>query len=199
MFICGLTGLAGCFTVTVADMLAAFMRGNKTMIAHTISDLAAGRQAWIMDGGLIILATSTLVLAYGLHRWRIDGTRWRAGTILLGVFALSIIVMALVNEYGDRDAEGSLVHYKLVYLLGVVFTLIPAVMARGWRSLHGWLGPASWAIAALWLLMGPFLFILPTSFDGLYERALAALLLIWLTGASSLLAHAGWYGPASDR
>lgn len=186
----GTLTLVGMFVVVITDFVGRAVVDDVGMVADTISALAAGPYAWIMDTGLVICGLSTAILALGLYRWKLDGKRWTAGAILLVLIALAIITLALVDEYGDRDETGAIVHYKLVYLIGFLFSFVPVLMAKGFRSVQPFFANASFFIAALWFVGGPYLFFIPTQWDGLYERGLTALMMVWIIWAAILMIRA---------
>lgn len=67
----------------------------------------------------------------------------------------------------------------LVYTLGLSFPLMVWLKSRGLGKLHGWLKGALRIFAVLWFVAGPVLFLVPTRWDGLYERILAFAMVAW--------------------
>jgi len=185
---CGVIGLAGCVAVVLGDIVAALWVRDVGMVSDTISNLAAGRNAWLMDTGLVLLSVGMIAVAGGLLQIRLDGWRWTLAALILGFMAVIVLGIALYDEYGDGDgAGGDTVHIRLVYALGLSFTFVPLLTARGLKAVDPRLEIASYAIAAVWFVLGPFLFAVPTGWDGLYERLVAAVLTVWLAGASWFL------------
>jgi len=186
--ICGMIGLAACLIVIIADFSTAAIYERLGLFADTISAMAAGRGAMIMDTALLILVGGMLAVAFGLWRLRRSGWRWLAAIVALVAVAGIIAAIALFNEYGDGDIRDSWTfHYRLVYALGATFTVIPLLTARDLKPIDRRLWLGSYGLAAAWFLAGPLMFAVPTGWDGLFERIAAALMLIWLAGAAIFL------------
>jgi len=197
----GFLGLLGCLSVVLTDIAAVMVHDTAGFVENTISDLAAGRHAWIQDIGLYLFSLGMLAVAWGLHRWRLDGRRWWLGTLLLGLIAVIIIVMGAYGEYGDREPGGPVIHDYLVYAVGIGFAAVALLLVPGFRRLHPAWARFSLVVAVLWILAAPVLFWVPTAWDGLYERAVGLLMLGWLAGISLLLIR--WDGrpgePSADK
>jgi len=186
--VCGIAGLAGCMIVIMADLTTAAIYERLGLFADTISAMAAGRGAMIMDTALLILVAGIVAIAFGLWRQRRPGWRWRAAIIALLAVAGIIAAIALFNEYGDGDVDDSWAfHYRLVYALGIAFTAVPLLTAHDLKPIDRRLWLGSYALAAAWFVAGPLMFTVPTGWDGLFERVAAGIMLLWLVGASTFL------------
>ncbi|MEQ8401004.1 MAG: DUF998 domain-containing protein [Roseitalea porphyridii] len=184
----GIAGLAGCAVVIMADLTTAAIYERLGLFADTISAMAAGRGAMIMDTALLILVAGIVAIAFGLWRQRRPGWRWPAAIVALLAVAGIIAAIALFNEYGDGDIRDSWTfHYRLVYALGATFTLVPLLTARDLKPVDQRLWLGSYALAAAWFVAGPLMFTVPTGWDGLFERVAAGIMLLWLVGASIFL------------
>lgn len=184
----GIAGLAACLIVVIADLSTAAIYKRLGLFADTISAMAAGRGAMIMDTALLILVGGIVAIAFGLWRLRRSGWRWPAAIVALLVVAAIIAAIALFNEYGDGDGNDSWAfHYRLVYALSVTFTLVPLLTAHDLKPVDRRLWLASYGLAAAWFIAGPLMFAVPTGWDGLFERVAAGIMLLWLVGASIFL------------
>jgi hypothetical protein len=145
---------------------------NHDWIADTISDLAAGRWEIIMDLALYGFAAGLLAIALAAAHAHLGGLVWSAGVVSLAMLSAVIIVVGARNEYGDGDSEGVVIHIYLVYALGALFLAVPFCMRPGLDRGHPRARRALTILGALWAVAAPVFLFLPTSFDGLYERAL---------------------------
>lgn len=186
--ICGATGLGTCILVIIADLTTAAIYKRLGLFADTISAMAAGRGAAIMDTALVILACGIGAIAFGLFRTKPDGTRWIAGLFALVTVAGIIAAIAIFNEYGDGDQQDSWTfHYRLVYALGIAFLTVLVLTAHVVKSMDRRLWVGSYVLALAWLAAGLLMFAIPTAWDGLVERIAAVCMLLWLMGASLFL------------
>lgn len=177
----GGVAIAGCLAAAFFDLLGAGLSEQINPIRDTISNLAANNRNNVIDeladAGLYAFALAVLATSAGLLRWRIDRWDWKIGTISLVILAGAVTLIAGYEAYTTGD--GPKIHYRLVYVLGAAFPLSVALTAGQFRAMHNSLGIALYAGAAIWALAAPLLFVVPTAFDGLYERALAAAMLSW--------------------
>jgi hypothetical protein len=189
----GTIGLIGCAVVAMSHVLAMLLHPSHNPMSDTISDLAAGRYGWIQDAGLIIYALSLIICAIGLKAWNPggDGFGWNLGLALLIVVGLDVLVIAAYNEYGNRDPGGVVIHIYLVYILGFGFAATTWLIGRGLRNVREWMHKASIALAIIWLCFAPPFLMMPTEWDGGYERLLAGILIGWTAGISWLLLQQG--------
>lgn len=186
----GFAGLAGCAALVAGNVAGVLIHERHDAISDTISDLAAGPEAWLQDAGLLLFAAGLLALGTGVLRWNPDGRRWTAAGWLLLAMAADVAVIAAHNEYGDRDSGRYVIHSYAVYLLAALFAATTAASAAP-------VGPAGkrWrrfglGITAFWLVAGPPFFFIPTAWDGAYERGLALVVVGWTSALSALLIRA---------
>ncbi|MGB7414640.1 MAG: DUF998 domain-containing protein [Thermosynechococcaceae cyanobacterium] len=165
--ICGLIGLVGCFAVIAADIIGTIIVEKHNPISETISTLAIGKAAWIQDIGLDLFATGLIACAVGLYTWRLGKTKWKAGTVMLGLLGIDIVLIAEYNKYAGReDVAGAAIHIYCVYALGILFTLSPLLLSFGLRNISPRWFRLSLGTAIAWGFLSPLFFFAPTGWDG---------------------------------
>ena len=178
----------GAVAVVVANIVGARLHDETGLFADTISNLAAGRYSWVLDGALIAFAVGMAAVGIALWRYRLDGWRWHAGVALLMVTAAAIVVIALYEEYGDGDTGGTTIHLEVVIGMAVAFALTTWLLAPGLTRI----GDRWAAFSALtgfgWVLLGlAYFFLAPDGWDGLIERLAAGFMVLWAVGMAVLL------------
>ncbi|MBZ6379899.1 hypothetical protein B5C34_13800 [Pacificimonas flava] len=177
--------------VTIAGDLAAMLSvEGYDPVRQTISELAAGDGQRFEDPALVALALSLLVTCILLFRHGDGGgENWKriAGLGFLLLMAATVLVIAFWDAYdapGSAMAEGSFAltaHRKMVWVLGGAFFGATTLLAARLGRLGGsWRRTASLVLAFAWLLTAPVFFFVPTDIDGLGERGLAALVILWI-------------------
>ncbi|MEM7687490.1 MAG: DUF998 domain-containing protein [Pseudomonadota bacterium] len=155
--------------ILFADLTVA---GND-MVADTISAMAAGERYWYADAGIYALAFAFAVLGLGMAAVHPGGLFWSFATFGYTALGGLIFLIGFRNEYGDSDAEtGEVVHFSLVVILGIIMAITAWCSIRGTRELAQNLSARSITLASIWTIGAPAFFILPTGYDGLYERGL---------------------------
>ena len=184
----GAAGLFGCLAVCAGNLAGILIYEHHDWVSDTISDLAAGPYGWIQDSGMILFALGILGCAIGLRLWWRGPRVWRAAAAVLVVLAVDVVVIAAHNEYGDRDSGKYVIHRYAVYLLALLFLAAAVLSGMALRRLGDRLwSRASLAIGLLWLVLAPIFLVVPTGWDGAYERFLGLLMIAWFSGASLLL------------
>jgi len=196
--ILGALVIAGCLTAIVLDLVGAGLSEKVGLIRDTISNLAASKGEdtpvdELADTGLYAFALGVLATTWGLLRWRIERLDWKIGAVLLVVVAACVALIAGYEAYTSGD--GPVIHYRLVYVLGGAFPLTVLLTAGQFFELHKRLGIALYALGAVWTVAAPFLFVVPTAWDGAYERLLAALMLGWFLTMGVMI----WRDPDTRR
>ena len=164
------------------------------MIRDTISDLAASKREGtpsdqLADAGIYAFVVSVIATTVGLLRWRIDRLDWKVGSLLLVIVAICIVLIAGYEAYTSND--GPVIHYRLVYVLGIAFPLTVLLTAGQFWEIKRPLGIALYSLGVVWLVLGPAFFLIPTEWDGAYERMLAGLKLIWFIAMGVMI----WNDP----
>jgi hypothetical protein len=189
----GGVAIGGCGIAAICDLVGLGLSEQIGMVRHTISNLAANSRSnyvdELVDAGLFAFALAVIATSVGLLRWRIARRDWKIGAILLVIVALCVALIAGYEAYSS--GHGPQIHYKLVYVLGVAFPLAVLLTAGQFREISNPLGLALYGGGALWLLMAPLLFVVPTGYDGAYERVLAALMLAWFVTMGVMI----WRNP----
>ncbi|MEE4288432.1 MAG: DUF998 domain-containing protein [Erythrobacter sp.] len=176
------------------DLIGVGLSDRIGMMRDTISNLAASQRSGtiadqLSDAGLYAFAAAVLATLAGLLRWRIERLDWKIGAGVLGIVAACVTLIAGYEAYTSKD--GPVIHYKLVYALGIAFPLAVLLTAGQFYRIHRALGIALYALGTLWAIAAPFLFMVPTRWDGGYERLLAALMLAWFAAMGVMI----WRDP----
>lgn len=191
MRIAGGFALVGCAAVVIANIAGNLLVDRHDWIRDTISQLAQGENGWIQDLGLLLFALGIVALAVGL--WLLDLGRlgWRLGVLCLLLVGIDVVLIALYQEYGEPTPDGLVVHTEAVWALAGLFALGLLLLSGG----LGRVGPGwrrfTLAAAALWIVLAPPLFLVPTGLDGLYERALLLIFVGWIVPVAILLIEEG--------
>ncbi|MEL6644894.1 MAG: DUF998 domain-containing protein [Pseudomonadota bacterium] len=178
--ICAALALLGTVLLIGSNVVGSLLVERHDWVADTVSDLAAGRLEYIQDIGLYGYAAGLLALSLALSHVRMPSHRWTIAALGLGVVALLVTIIGARNEYGDGDSEGVEIHIYLVYALGVAFTVVFFAAAPGLTRLRAGLGTLSYGCGVLWTIGAPIFFLLPTAYDGLWERGLGLITCVWV-------------------
>ncbi|MFQ6551657.1 DUF998 domain-containing protein [Aestuariibius insulae] len=187
----GLAGLLGSLALVAGTLLGPFFVPNYDWVADTISDMAAGEGEIVMDVALYLYAASLIALSLGAAHLHLGQFGWSGGLFILVILALVVTLVGVRNEYGDGDNEGIVIHIYLVYAMGALYAVGPWLMADGAgriSTLYFWI----FRIAAIaWAVAAPIFFVLPTTYDGLWERILGLITLGWTIPLAWLLFQQG--------
>lgn len=174
----GIVAILGTIALIVGNIVGSIVVPGHDWVADTVSDLAAGRYEIIQDVSLYGFAAALLALSHAAAHLHLGGKAWNGVILGLVLLALCVVVIAARNEYGDGDNEGIVVHIYVVYALGALFAAV-FVMA-GFSGARLGLTTMSRICAILWCLGAPVFFVLPTEWDGAYERGLGAITATWV-------------------
>ena len=174
--ILGAVGLVG------GNVVGSIVVPGHDFVADTVSDLAAGRYEIIQDVSLYGFAGALTALALAAAHVHNGVTSWSLLTFCLVLLALCVVVIGARNEYGDSDNEGIVIHIYIVYALGALFAAAFLLMAREGGRIADFMVPLSWTCLALWVVGAPVFFMLPTEWDGLWERGLGVISTVWAIG-----------------
>ncbi|NJL84803.1 MAG: DUF998 domain-containing protein [Leptolyngbyaceae cyanobacterium SM1_1_3] len=191
LLVCGLIGLFGCISVVITDLIGIVVVDGYNPISQTISDLAIHKKAWIQDIGLNLFAASFVACAVGLFSLNLGGWKWKTGAGILLLLAVDILIISEYDQYADLSSFGSTVHFTCVCILGVLFTIAPALLSfklhkvsRGWQLFSLW-------TAICWGVLSPIFFFTPNGWNGAYERFLSVIVIMWVAFISWLLVQKG--------
>ena len=168
----GYWAVAGCAILALAIAVGDLVVPDHDWVRDTISDLGAGRLAFIVDGGIYAFSSALIALAVLAAHAHMGGGRWSLGIGGLALAGLIVFLIGARDEYGDGDSGGVVIHVYLVYALGALMAAVPLLMARGAARSGRFYSRALVALGALWIVASPVFFLLPTDVDGLYERLL---------------------------
>lgn len=190
--------IAGCLAAIVLDLVGVGLSEKVGLIRDTISNLAAKEGDGtpvdeLADTGLYAFVIAVLATTWGLLRWRIERLDWKIGAFLLVVVAACVALIAGYEAY--TNGEGPVIHYRLVYVLGGAFPLTVLLTAGQFYRISKPLGLTLYIGGAAWGAAAPFLFIVPTAWDGAYERLLAGLMLGWFLTMGVMI----WRDPDARR
>ena len=191
----GAIALFGSVCLLAGNIIGSIVVPNHDWVADTVSDLAAGRYEIIQDVALYGYAAALIACALGAAHFHAHTKRWNAGILCLAILAVCVVVIGARNEYGDNDNEGIVIHIYLVYALGVFFTLLFVAMAKGMGVVNAVYARISYGCAALWGVGAPIFFILPTSFDGAFERGLGVITMVWVCAFGVMLIQVACRDP----
>ena len=187
----GLIGIVGCAIFAAAVVIGDLVVPDHDFVADTISDLGAGRYEFVADIGIYAFSAALVACALGASHAHLGGDRWSWAVGWLAFLALIVFLVGARNEYGDGDEEGIVIHSYLVYVLGAGFAAIPWMMSRGAGIMgRGWRVAMRWC-AVLWALAAPVFFVMPTGWDGLWERGLMAVAVAFTLTLASMLLRRG--------
>ncbi|NNE51971.1 MAG: DUF998 domain-containing protein [Sulfitobacter sp.] len=169
----------GSISLLIGNVWGSLVVPNHDWVADTVSDLAAGRYEIIQDVSLYGYAAALLALALASAHIHQGDTSWSALTILLVLLAVVITVIGARNEYGDGDSEGVVIHIYLVYAMGALFAGVFGLMAVEGDRFAFPVQRISKICLVLWAIGAPVFFVLPTQWDGIWERGLGVITLVW--------------------
>jgi hypothetical protein len=183
---CAAVAMLGCVALLAGNIVGSLVVPGHDWVADTVSDLAAGRSESIQDIALYGYAAALLAAAIGAAHMHLDGRRWSLGVLSLALLGCLVTIIAARDEYGDGDSDGMVVHIYLVYALGALFVAGPLLMRRGMTQAGRWAGRCALFVGGFWIVGAPIFFLLPTAYDGAWERLLGLVSMIWLLALATL-------------
>ncbi|WP_316013803.1 DUF998 domain-containing protein [Roseobacter sp. HKCCA0434] len=178
--LCAVLTWLGIVALMVGNVVGSILVPGHDWIADTISDLAAGRWEIVQDVALYGYAAGIMALALAAAHIHRGEHGWLIGTFSLSVLAAIVVVIGARNEYGDRDSDGVVIHLYLVIALGLLFSVTMVAMAEGLERLKPGLKVASYVCAGLWAVGSIIFFLMPDGWDGLWERGIGVITMVWL-------------------
>lgn len=190
-YFAGLLGLFATLIAIIGNLAILFFLGDPGFFKTTISDMAAGPHDWILDYSLYVLCVAILAIAGVLYRNEEYKWDWKIGCFLLGGVSVLIFFIGYYEQYGDGDPGGVVIHSTLVRALWIAFGAVALLMTRGLGQIRKNWGRLSAGFGIAWLISAPIFMIIPTSWDGLYERFVGMLILAWIVLISIYLMKSG--------
>jgi hypothetical protein len=172
--------VAGAAALVIGNVVGSVIVPQYDWVADTVSDLSAGRYEIVQDVTLYAYAGSLVALAVAAAHLHTGSGRWSAAIFVLLALALCVTIIAARNEFGDGDSDGVEIHIYVVYVLGALFAALFVLAALEAGPLSGSLRWTSWICAVLWICGAPVFFFMPTGWDGLYERGLGLITIVWV-------------------
>ncbi|NNU17625.1 DUF998 domain-containing protein [Parvularcula sp. ZS-1/3] len=174
----GGAALFGCAATILCDMVMWFLVEDYNPVADTISELGAGPYAELQDTGITLFALGIVALGIGLVLRGQPGKLPTAVRAAFFALAADVAAIALYNEYGDGDVGGLVLHRWFVAaaygLVGFLFLAGPTAA----EQMEGKLKRISRILGVLWILTAPIFYLLPTAWDGGFERILAMFIVL---------------------
>lgn len=140
-----------------------------------------------MYGFAMALNACTIAAAH-LHP---GSRRWSAGVLCLAILAVLVVVIAARNEYGDKDVEGIIIHRYLVFALAGIFPTAILLFRSDFGKFKRRYSVITFVCAVGWVLCAPLFLLVPTGIDGLWERALASIMIVWVLLFAKIMVDAG--------
>ena len=194
--VAGLVGLVAIAFVAVIDLWWGLTVEGYSLVADTVSDLAAGDESGTVDLAMKCFAISVAIIGAGLWRWDLGHRkgapkRWIAGCIIVLLLSPVIYWIARYDGYSGLPTSRMEIHLSLVAVLAAGFPLAAWLMGPGFAAVSERWRLFSRLLAVLWVPLAALFWFSPTGYDGLVERALAAILLLWFGAAAWMLLRHG--------
>jgi len=149
-------------------------------VTDTISDLGRGPNAVWMDTLFYLNAAGHVALALGAAHAHLGRWGWSAGTVILTLVGLDLVMLGLWDEFStESDVENLSVHSQLAVLLFPLYFVGPLSMAAGAARASRGYGRAFIAGAALWPVCALAYYFGPDHIDGALERVAGLVTLLW--------------------
>jgi len=187
LILLALIGVLGGVVLVAGNIIGSIVVPGHDWVSDTVSDLAAGRYEIIQDVALYGYAGTLFALGLATAHLHGGSWRWSALTLVLVLIAVFVVIIGARNEYGDGDSDGIVIHIYVVYAMGVAFVICFVLAALLYETTAAWFSNASWAAASLWIVGAPVFFMMPTTYDGAWERGLGVVSMLWTTAYAWLL------------
>ena len=189
---CGAFGILGALVMTFGVAIVQFIAPGHDPVEDTISDLARGDTAWIMDAIFYLNAASLLGLSIAAAHLHLGRWDWSLGIFVLALLALDIVLLGVWDTfYSAPGVEETSIHTRLATMLYPLFLLGPVLMVRGISreaGVHRWVFIAA---AVLWGITALIYFFGPEPYYGITERIAGATTLIWILPLSWVFLRRG--------
>ena len=172
--------ILGAASLLLGNVIGSIVVPGHDFVADTVSDLAAGKYEIIQDVALYGFAAALMALALGAATLHSGETRWSLLIGALALLAACVVIIGARNEYGDNDNDGVVIHIYVVYGIGALFAGCFLIGGLAGGRIAGFLPAVSWGCLVLWAVGAPVFFFLPTEWDGLWERGLGVICVVWV-------------------
>ena len=179
----------GALSLLLGNLVGSIVVPGHDFVADTVSDLAAGKYEIIQDVALYGFAASLMALALGAAVLHDGQTKWSLLIGALALLAACVVIIGARNEYGDNDSDGVVIHIYVVYVIGALFAACFLIGGLAGSRIAGFFAPLSWLCLVLWAVGAPVFFFLPTEWDGLWERGLGVICVVWVIGFAWAMRH----------
>ena len=193
LIFCGLMGLIGPLAMTLGVLVVQVLAPGHDPVSETISDLARGETAAIMDPIFYVDAAGLLALAIGAAHLHLGTWDWSVGIFALALGALVVTLLGIWDEFGGGPGgDGAMsVHSRIAVLLLPLHTIGPLAMARGAGKAGRWYRRCLLAAGVLWPVAALVYAFGPEPVAGLTERIAGATTLLWFLPLGTLLLRRG--------
>ncbi|MXQ07616.1 DUF998 domain-containing protein [Alphaproteobacteria bacterium GH1-50] len=189
---CGAFGILGALVMTFGVLIVQTFAPGHDPIEDTISDLARGDTAWIMDAIFYLNAASLLGLAIAAAHLHLGKWDWSLGIFVLALLALDIVLLGVWDTfYSTEGVDKTSVHTRLATALYPLFLIGPLLMVRGISNAAGVLPRVFIAASILWGITALIYFFGPEAYYGITERIAGATTLIWVLPLSWVFLRRG--------
>jgi hypothetical protein len=147
-----------------------------------------------MDLGFYVNAAGLLALAIGAAHAHLGRMAWSLGIFCLSFLALVVVLLGLWDEFHNAgsNAPDMTVHTKLTFFLGPLYLAGPLLTARGAAGIskvYGWMFIAS---SASWLILAVAFKLVPTAYDGIFEKIAISATMLWTLPLSHICFSRGY-------
>ncbi|MBC7767875.1 MAG: DUF998 domain-containing protein [Phycisphaerales bacterium] len=186
----GVLAIVAVIVAVGADIAAIAQLSSASFLITPVSALAVGETGWFVDGAIYLTAAAVAALAFALHHWHLDHGRYHFGVFCLAALSITMFLLAGWDAYDPEQVPDFGFHMMLVYALSALFPLAALALARGLSKVSRFWGVFSITLAVLWMITGPIYAVTPEALEGLFQRLVFALLLLWVVGVGVLLMRA---------
>lgn len=172
-------GGSGCFVASALLLPAVSEYGIRQ---DFISELAIGRYGFVQTLAFVAFGTGALALAAGLRRSTKGSWGSLAGSILVGLFGLGVLLDAAfpIDPGGQMTTAAGTVHLMAALVAFVCMVLAMFVFSRTFKQSARWRSLRS--VSLVLALMALAAFFLPSNGEwaGLFQRIFVGVVISWM-------------------
>lgn len=176
--------ILGAWILVAGNVIASIIVPGHDWIADTVSDLGAGRYEIVQDVTLYAYAAAATAVALCLAHVHPGQKGWSVAILMQAFLSVCVTVIAARNEYGEGDSEGVVVHIYVVYAMGAAYVAGFAASGVAFGPAAPRLSRFSWICSGIWAAGAPAFFLMPTDYDGAFERALGLVSVVWTSAVA---------------